>query len=555
MNTPEWTTRMDDDDVAGEDHLGVEGAAQGYQQYLVPGIITTTDHARYYSFYCWVLHRFIFDPHSSRRLDDFGGTYYKRHEVAFILGCYSHHKASGGFGGLVGAGNNSAKARAMWENGDPASLDFTYFKNRLGGFGQYYRPAMQAMGLLEEPEGPRWVYRLTERGEALALAYDASIQTTDYARQLSRTDNLAVLSHDAAEEYGKAACLCHDALGQGADRLLLLDAFFRLADRAVGKPHVRRRLTLGLILDLVSKAEGIPFEDHVRSAIFLGQFAPNQLYAPEPVFADWYQRWQMVQVRHSYTSALQLLWATFLDHLANASDRAFSFNEFMEWVATQLPAGYRDLTVLDYLDQLCTQVGLSDGWEQAHKDFATACRQDSGQDEISLFLKSTTSQRNPSVLVEHALRILCQLYLRFLGRHRAQDALWKEMAWRPRLPISQFFNDLFHNATTQDWTLPQLLTWIYQEVILGQHEFIALEKLRYQEYNTFKFYYWDGIFIWADNPSNYREPLRFPSLRLYNGLTILVDLGLVEKDTTGVCRLTDDGQEYLARIIEAGDGN
>ena len=94
----------------GEDHLGVEGAAQGYQQYLVPGIITTTDHARYYSFYCWVLYRFISDPHSSRRLNDFGGAYYKRHEVAFILGCYSHHKASGGLGGLVGAGNNSAKA-------------------------------------------------------------------------------------------------------------------------------------------------------------------------------------------------------------------------------------------------------------------------------------------------------------------------------------------------------------------------------------------------------------------------------------------------------------
>ena len=36
MGTPEWITRMDDDDVAGEDHLGVEGAAQGYQQYLGP---------------------------------------------------------------------------------------------------------------------------------------------------------------------------------------------------------------------------------------------------------------------------------------------------------------------------------------------------------------------------------------------------------------------------------------------------------------------------------------------------------------------------------------
>jgi hypothetical protein len=51
MSLPQWTTRITDDEVGGEDHLGLEGAAQSYQQWLVPGIITTTDHARYYSFY------------------------------------------------------------------------------------------------------------------------------------------------------------------------------------------------------------------------------------------------------------------------------------------------------------------------------------------------------------------------------------------------------------------------------------------------------------------------------------------------------------------------
>jgi hypothetical protein len=51
MPFPQWTSRFTDDRVAGEDHLGIEGAAQGYQQYLISGIITTTDHARYYSFY------------------------------------------------------------------------------------------------------------------------------------------------------------------------------------------------------------------------------------------------------------------------------------------------------------------------------------------------------------------------------------------------------------------------------------------------------------------------------------------------------------------------
>lgn len=42
MPLPQWTTRITDDEVGGEDHLGFEGAAQSYQQWLVPGIITTT---------------------------------------------------------------------------------------------------------------------------------------------------------------------------------------------------------------------------------------------------------------------------------------------------------------------------------------------------------------------------------------------------------------------------------------------------------------------------------------------------------------------------------
>jgi hypothetical protein len=65
------TTRITGSEVGGEDHLGLEGAAQSYQQWLAPGIITTTDHARYYSLYNWILQRFVFDPTSSRRIADF----------------------------------------------------------------------------------------------------------------------------------------------------------------------------------------------------------------------------------------------------------------------------------------------------------------------------------------------------------------------------------------------------------------------------------------------------------------------------------------------------
>ncbi len=68
---PQWTAELTKENVTGEDQLGVEGAAQGYQQWLIPGIITTTDRARYYSFYAWILFRFINLPDSSLLLKDF----------------------------------------------------------------------------------------------------------------------------------------------------------------------------------------------------------------------------------------------------------------------------------------------------------------------------------------------------------------------------------------------------------------------------------------------------------------------------------------------------
>lgn len=71
------------------------------------------------------------------------------------------------------------------------------------------------------------------------------------------------------------------------------------------------------------------------------------------------------------------------------------------------------------------------------------------------------------------------------------------------------------------------------------------EKLRGQEYNTFKFYYQQNVFLWAYNPPNYEEPVRYPSLRLDNVYTILDDLGLIEDLVDGTARLTNDGASFF----------
>ena len=551
---PQWTTELTAKFVTGEDQLGVEGAAQGYQQYLVPGIITTTDHARYYSFYAWVLYRFIEWPGSSRLLKDLRGSFFKRHEVALIVGSYSHHQASEPLGGLVGSGNNNAKAKSFWDAGDPISLDADYFQNNLGGFGQYYGTAMQSMGIVAESDHPGWTYRLTSRGRALAEAYEQSIADTTYLHTLRKTGSMDSLTRQAAVEYGQAGCICPEALARSRDRDLLRDAFFRF-DQTGGmdNPHVRRRRTLGVTLDLVHGADGKLERTILRPALYLGEYAPGLLYQPSEPLSHWTERWKTVEIRHLYTFGLQCLWAAFLLHLGEQPGGLF-YGDYLDWVQSQLPAGLYPKSVSEYLDELVHSVGLKGDWREECDSFDQACRQETQHDEYSLYLDAIANSRNAGRLLNLGLEILARLFLRFLPRHRENAPIWQALATRERLPISGFFDSLQKNLLAPDWTVARWLDGLYRECILGQHEFIALEKLRYQKYDTFKFYYRDGRFCWPfANPDAYREPIRVAALRLFNALTILTDLGLVTHTAEGCLELSADGEECWQRILREGD--
>ncbi|HRQ41848.1 MAG TPA: hypothetical protein PLD25_28325 [Chloroflexota bacterium] len=546
---PQWTERFTNTDVVGEDHLGVEGVAQSYQQYLVPGIISTTDHARYYSFYCWILYRYINQPDSPRTLAGYRGKFFKRHELAFLIGCYSHHKDRNYLGGLVGSGVGNFKARRIWDSSDPiTTLDdhLDYFGHSQGGFGQYYRPVMQAMGLVVEPESPRWIYRLTHRGEALAQAFAETISGTMYSEQLDNQGEVTSITHDMATEYGQRACLCPEVMTQSADREPLLDAFFRFDQEGLGNPHTRRRLTLAFILDLVSQTEGVALRPTLRRALYLGWFSEGIPYQPQTSLKDWYQRWRMTQVRHMYTATLQTLWAVFLDHLHGVEQ--ISFEAFLEHVCGFLPNDVASLPLSDYLTGLCAPLSLDGDWKMATNQFHAACQTETSLDEMTLFAAIEVAGRETAVLVPYALQILCQLFLRHYPLRQNNDPIWQEVAQVERLPLEQFMQDLARYAeegrSVGDW-----LAWLYRIYCLGQHEIIALQKLRYNKYNTFKFYYQDDRFTWANNPVNYQVPLRFPGLRLFNGLTILADLGLVKEDEEGFCIFTADGETFLARSV------
>ncbi len=155
------------------------------------------------------------EKNSKRLIKDFRGTFFKRHEMALILSGYLPSHQRDALFRYCGSGTFNSKVKTFWGKGESASLDQDYFQNKEGGFGQYYRTAMMAMGIIEEQEEPRLVYRLTERGKSLAEAYHVSISHTRYFQNLESHGQISQISKSDAEEYALVGCLCPEAINQG----------------------------------------------------------------------------------------------------------------------------------------------------------------------------------------------------------------------------------------------------------------------------------------------------------------------------------------------------
>lgn len=548
-NFPQWTSEINERVVPGEDQLGVEGAAQGYQQDILPGIITVTDHARYYSFYAWILYRFITGKNSTKLIKDFRGLFFKRHEMALILSAYLHHLNGKPFGGVVGSGANNSKVRNFWKSEEIASLEQDYFQNTLGGFGQYYRTAMQNMDLLIDAEKLSWAYRLTERGRILAEAYETSISETNYFEKLSKNNYLKEITKVDAQEYAQVGCLCSDALNQGLDRQFLLETFFRFdLPQDINNKHVRRRNSLGVALDLIFQADDEFTTEMLSPALYLNEFYPKKKYNPSAVLLEWVKRWQMVEVRHLFTFGLQCLWASFLIELRLKIkiDR----QQWLLWLIEQLNTINWNITVTQLGENLCSEAKIFGKFYELTESKLEKINLESGLDEFTLFQNAEKNRDNPIVLFQTGIRVLLQLYMRFYKVYKLQGQIWNEMAQRQRISINSYFESITNFLETPNFSVIDWVNWMYQELIFEQHEMMALEKMRYQGYDTFKFYYEDNTFHWPTGKEPYREPIRLAANRLNNCISMLIDLGLVNEEDDKTLRLSTEGKEYHSRVIE-----
>jgi len=176
---------------AGRDPLGIQQIGVHLYSKLVPGISNVTDRLRYYSFYPWLLTKY---KKSMMRLDFV--TFIRRAEFLFgFITNYNHRDDGNWSSHAVGGRTINKVIKKIETEGSVDISSYTnldqseerYFKNELGGFGQYYMGQLSQIGIIKRKD--KYKFSVLPLGVKLAETF-ASLESQNMFLQCiqNRTD-------------------------------------------------------------------------------------------------------------------------------------------------------------------------------------------------------------------------------------------------------------------------------------------------------------------------------------------------------------------------------
>jgi hypothetical protein len=318
---PQWTRRVAMEG-SGRDPLGLSRVSDALTNFLLPNIITTTDRARYYSFYTWA----IADIEALRKAK--GGRIsfeqeFQRREAAFALASRLGQKIDLPIVGVRQVDTILASA----DNGENVETDFRVLpSNSTGGYGQYYGGCLHGLDLVRVDEHGELVVS-TEHGRKLADAFAAATAKSPYLNGNWRTRPR--VSKTVLQESAEVFSL--DALaGRPADteRELLISLFFNLGESPSATRPLNRQATLGMFLHVLQSCEkagikvtrrevdgGAVFWPHYYSGLADDDHALIP-YQPAPAFSEAHAFWRQFSAHQFLAFALEEFLAAVLDALS-----------------------------------------------------------------------------------------------------------------------------------------------------------------------------------------------------------------------------------------------
>ena len=512
---------------------------------LLPGITNVTDRARYYSFYTWFV--WAFDQLRGvsykedfrrliRRADCLFCLIAERHcsitdgdDRRHSISCVGRNKLSPEIAEIAAGEILSLSEFAASDDDAPKR----YFKNKLGGLGQYYFGTLSALELLGGATRTGVKYTV-ERGAPLAEAFDAVVKRKLFFSTLE--DDLV-----DAKTLDKLAGFCPCNLPSSDLELeYLLDLFF---DRRAefGIKGIARRSSLALILDLARLYADAGWTEFtvadVLACCYSGAIPDDIGWKVAKSLAVQRARWAVYQRNELLSVATQGVFNYALDCLARSGQSFQSSSAFAAWMITQREVKkalkrWKSREFLGALEEESSHLPTISNWEQEDHEIQLARR---------------IVYPNPDEPLVERLLSSIRLLLALVARDDATDDAYGNVllpeGYLLDYPINlrslrSKANGSWADTTIEEWMIDLVTHWG-----IDTHISVALRKLRRESLDTFRVRPTErGLTVDVDRipvPVN-TQP------RLGTTLQILRDLGLILRDEDGsLVGLSDLGQKVL----------
>jgi len=520
--------------IGGLDHLGTQAPCVLIYGQLLPGITNVTDRARYYSFYPWLI--WSFDkryPKDETKFVEF----FRRADCLFTLISERHARVTDHDNERHGAAMvgrvqllqalDHLEAGAALKLSEYTSQESAhrYFKNPMGGLGQYYAGTLADLKLMDSSAKP-WIKYTKEHGAPLAEQVNSTAPADRFWRVVE-SDDVKLDDLDALDAY--CACRLAESLGECQT---LTDLYFD-RNNAYEQEGLQRRRSLGLILNLThSLVDGHDLKESVfRACTYSGTLPGRQHWAvPESLKAT-LACWSIYQRNDLLSIAYQTVLGTVLRELEpqNAADKitygsvesfaeAFSNGPAVAAVAKILNAGSFG-SLLDRMEGTAPSI---DDWENDEHEIQVAGR----------MMKCWSRGDDAQTLIELSLTVLALL----ARRDDLSQSPYGGIAMPPEALTNYPINLASFRSRVAMWramTIPAVMADLVMWC-LNTHLRVALRKLNQTGRSTFHMRPSErGLEVVGEIPPPANTTPRFDQ-----AVQILRDIGALTRDPSKPNRQT-----------------
>jgi len=540
---PKWTKRVVTE-MTGRDPLGLSRVAQTITDYLLTGIITQTDRARYYSFYCWALWHIQMEE-SPQKFQDFVDGF-RRREAAIAIATVLNNEATSPVGVTA--------VRSAINEGRPTRRFKTNFRvlpsNQLGGYGQYYSGSIYELGLTHRLEDG--MDRITEGcAEDLAISFHDSLKNTPYIKKrLFLEKDISSRDIETSKQF-----LTIDALAEPfcvKEREILRQVFFSLDEKKLSDRDLLRRFTLAQVLYIVSeyeeKGQSAHYDDIDSYLVYPPYYYDVLHFEDESTSAYRYPEkfkvcrsfWRQYCLQQYITQAIESLLYAVLETVGSESGGLSLDETISRLIDSEFFSTLKDVTgnSCKHPWQLLAAFNVDKIPDESESiKLQKKIPITNGKSEAEIL---AIREKSPSAALAVAVLLLSCIYGKWRGikndigcSYVAQHAgheLW--------------MGSVIHSLDTwlkKDTSWPETLRFMIEEFILFQHDRVMYEKRRLDSCWLSRI---EGKIV---KEQDYTP--RWRSSRHRNAVTILRDLGFVDVDSDMLISITKDGRKILQKVL------